>query len=291
VKKSISSAIVGILLLVSVATVSAQGTGDMDGSENISVENDNIAIKVTGNQNVPMFSFWDPADEDTKYDVKFIQLFEVVDEDGNGEYNKDNDTRVAATTEALPSMSWSFSDIENTSDGKTHFNISSEGGPFSVQFLNHLGENASLKFDIKISGYEFSSEDENAMLVLGFHLIADRQGTEVQEQVQAQEQNQNQIQNESKQVNFGENAHFSSQVAAQAQNGNVSVGVTAGESQGNQMAYIAYERFEGELIHDPEIGLGGGVEGGLAIPGYPMLAIGIVVAAAAAIFMKKAKHR
>ena len=115
-------------------------TGSMiqNGSDNIYVENDNIAIKVTGGLNVPMYSFWDPSQEATKYDVKFILLFEIIDVDTNGLYDPEVDTQVPLSTQALPAMSWLFSEIVNETDGTTHFNITSQGAAFTIQFVNHF---------------------------------------------------------------------------------------------------------------------------------------------------------
>ncbi len=213
--------------------------------------------------------------------MKFIQIFEIVDENANGEYDKGEDSKVPTTTDALPSMTWDFSETNVTDDGKTHFNITSQGGPYTIQFRNHLAEDTSLKFDVKITGYEFESEHENASLVLGFSLKAKRSGMQVQDRER---------ENETKRVNFGRNAHFGANKSAQAQNGTIGVGVSNGESQGNQMAYIAYERFNGTLIHDPEIGLGGGVEAN-GISAYPILAIGVAMVISAVIAIRKIKNR
>jgi len=218
------------------------------GSDNIYVENENIAIRVTGGQNVPMYSFWDPAQTETKYDVKFILLFEIIDENQDGNYNPDEDTQVPLSTRALPAMSWLFSEIETADDGTTHFNITNQGAAFTIQFRNHIGNDASLKFDIVIENYEFVSESEDVMLVLGFHLLTGELETEEEEEpVQTGEQ-----------ITFGEDAYFETEPTAIASGETINVGFSHGTEEGDSLAYVAYERFDGTLVHDPTIGISGG---------------------------------
>ncbi|MHA1520326.1 MAG: winged helix-turn-helix transcriptional regulator [Promethearchaeota archaeon] len=212
-----------------------------DDNDEIYVENEHIAIQVKGGQNVPMYSFWDPMQSETKYDVKFLFLFEIIDENQDGNYNPEDDTQVPDSTLALPAMSWLFSEIEITGDNVTHFNITSQGAAFTIQFRNHFGTNASLKFDIIIENYAFVSESEDVMLVLGFHLDA---GETEEDPVQTGER-----------IIFGEDAYFETEPTAIASGETINVGFTHGSEEGNPLAYIAYERFAGTLVHDPTIGI------------------------------------
>jgi len=59
----------------------------------IYVENENIAIQVIGGEFVPMYSFWEPSQNETKYNVKFIKLFEIIDENQDGNYTEQDKSR------------------------------------------------------------------------------------------------------------------------------------------------------------------------------------------------------
>ncbi|MHA1561717.1 MAG: winged helix-turn-helix transcriptional regulator [Promethearchaeota archaeon] len=207
----------------------------------IYVENENIAIQVIGGEYVPMYSFWDPSQTETKYSVKFIKLFEIIDQNQDGNYSE-HDTLVPESVQALPDMSWIFSEIETAGDGTTHFNITSQGAAFTIQFANHFGTDASLKFDIIIENYDFVSNNEDVMLVLGFNLLV---GESEEELTQS-----------GNQINFGENAYFEAKSTATASGETINVGVTKGTDEGEEsLAYVSYERFSGTLVHDPKIGI------------------------------------
>jgi len=302
-KKKISTGIFALFLIVSISIVSAQPS-DLIGGDNIYVENDNIAIKITGGQNVPMYSFWDPSQNDTKYEVKFILLFEVIDENQDGVYTPGNDSNVPASVNALPALSWEFSAIETDGNGITHFNITSVGGAYTIQLINHLGSDASLKFDVKIEGYEFVSADENAMLVIGFHLIAVEQGLDETETPQVTQTSNETGSN--KKINFGRGAYFESETKANASGKEINAGVSVGSEEGNPLAYIAFERFDGPLYLDPIIGLSESVDStdnGLdsegdeessifSIPGYASIwFIGLSIAVSGIIYLRKSKNQ
>ncbi len=239
-----------ILSLFTIPLVSAQGGGKKG---ELLVENDKIAVKIIGNGNVPQFQFWQPGENETnKFQVKFIRLFEVIDENDDYTYNPGNETKEAASNNALAKLSWTFSDKVTEGD-MIHFNITSEDEDFTIQFRNHFDTNeASLKFDIVIEDYTFKSADEKAMLVLAFHLIASQEDMN---------QNQNRI-------NFGNKGYFESETQAQAGNETIEAGISKGEDSGNNAAFISFTRFTGRMVHDPTIGLDGSSAN---IPGYEHL--------------------
>ncbi|WP_371805089.1 hypothetical protein [Candidatus Lokiarchaeum ossiferum] len=219
------------------------------------IQNDQISISITGGANTPAYSLWQLNQNNSKYQVKFNRLFEVVDENQNGEYDKGNETIVPASNDALASLSWNFSAI--TTDGAGyHFNLTSQGENFTLQFRNHLNVNgSSLKFDIFIENYEFVSKDENAMLVLGFHL----QG------------NKNRASRNGNKIEFGDNGYLESETTAQAGNKTIKARMKDGEENGQPMAYISFSHFNGTLLHDPTIGFSTNENN---IPGYSGVGIG-----------------
>lgn len=219
----------------------------------VEINNGELAIKVTGNDNVPQYSFWSPNANDSKYQVKFNRLFEAIDENGNGLYDKGEDSKVPSSSESLSSLKWNFSSIE-TENNKSTFNITSYDGEYMIQFINHLDSSKSeLKFDIVIQNYTFLSDSEDAILVLGFHLLS----------------NNKQASQNGNTVNFGSNAYFKSESNATVGNETLSVQMSEADEEGSPMAFLAFEKFEGNLFYDPTIGL----MTTSSIPGYSTLGI------------------
>lgn len=276
--------------LFAIPSVSAQGGNN----NNIYFENENIAIRITGNQNVPQYQFWRPTDdlsinETTTYQVKFIKLFEFIDDDGDGIYDPEEENIVPQSTDALASLSWDFSDIITDGNNITHFNMTSQGRDYQIQFLNHFNpEDVTIKFDIVIENYSFISDNENVSLVLGFHLI-----TVNKDMIQVQNQ-----------IQFGNDGYFECEPEAQLQhNESVQVGLSNGEEGENLMAYLAFPRFEGQLFHDPILGFRTQVfdENSLDldddgssffenIPGYTGFSLGILSLIGVFALIKKSKN-
>lgn len=279
-----------ILTLLVFSLPPAAGVPSAD--KNINVENDQIALRITGGLNVPQYSFWAVGQNDTKYQVKFNRLFEVVDSDGDGTYDKGTDSMVPSSNEALAAMNWEFSEIVDE-DGVIKFNISSVGVDFLIQFRNYLDSNtAELKFDVIIDNYSFVNDDSNVLLVLGFHLLGDRKAA-------VQEQNR---------VRFGSNGYFESENNAtvydsstnttsslptgtipatsgvlddnsteeteQPEEDTIGVEVSEADEEGNPMAYLAFEHFDGRVELDPSIGISSDTLS--SIPAYPIVGFSIM---------------
>ena len=218
--------------------------------EQFEINNDLITFSVTG-LNIPMYSFWLSSQETIKYEVKFLLLFEIVDQNQDGIYTPDVDSQVPESIYALPSLSWEFSDSLDTADNSTHFNLTSTGGPFTIQFRHHFSQNSHLKFDIVIQNYTFVSDEENAMLVLGFHLLSSEQG----EDNDSKENQENLDQSNEKRINFGNQGYFSSMKTASSNGTDIQVGVSEGKESGEPIAYLAFEKFSDTVILDPKIGI------------------------------------
>ena len=241
-------------ILSAPTNVLAQGPGN----NNVLLEEEHFAIQITSDLNVPQFAFWDPTEEPiTKYHVKFTRLFESVDLDGDNTYTKEEESIVPNSNAALAPLTWDFSELV-TIDNVTHFNITSVGEDYTLQFRNHFdAEDMSLKFDIVIDNYTFVSDDEDAMLVFGFHIV---------EGQQKMKQNQHKVQ-------FGNKGYFESASEANTANETIPVGMSSGNDGQESMTYISYPRFEGLLIHDPIIGIESGSSG---IAGYSNLWLGVI---------------
>ncbi len=224
--------------------------------DNVSLTTDTLAVEIKGGGNVPFFFFYKVGENETTYKLQLSQIFEAEDDNSDGVYDNGTDKKVAGSTLALSSLSWEFSDfdIETSASNETqavHFNLTSsasKGKPSNddlvLQFRMHLNadDDASLKFDVVIDGYTFSSE--SAMLVVAFKLTS----TDNSEA----EQNQNQ-------VRFG-NGFFESEESATDDNGTINVGLSS-QNDGGSMIYLAYEHFEGRMTHDPTIGVASNTAG------------------------------
>ncbi|MHA2248777.1 MAG: hypothetical protein ACXAD7_00375 [Candidatus Kariarchaeaceae archaeon] len=219
----------------------------------VTLETDTLAVEITGGANIPSYFFWKIGENTTTYKIQFSQVFEAIDNNTNGNFDLQEDKKVQETLVSLGSMNWDFSEFdvvtdENDVTQEVHFNITAadeqkgqgNSKTLVIQLRNHLytGEDAELKFDILIQNYEFSNE--NAMLVVGFKLITT--GNEVMNQYQ------NRIQ-------FG-NGYFETEEIADGNGTQLNVGFSAGEESASKMIFLAYEHFDGNLTHDPTIGVG-----------------------------------
>ncbi|MHA2502156.1 MAG: hypothetical protein ACXAE3_04755 [Candidatus Kariarchaeaceae archaeon] len=233
----------------------AQISVDQDG--NFDFENDLVHIKVTGNGNVPKYTVWAVDNPDVTYNLFFNSIFTANDTDGDGIYIPGVDEQLkknqGGSSVSLPSSTWVFGEVENRTDGGADFNISSSdlGDDFDgvdLTLANHIaGEASELKFDVLISGFSFEELPETAMMVFVFTLSSDS-GSE-----STQTENS---------VEFGDDGYFESEPTAQADNGDINVGIWSNSSETETRVYMSYEAWSGDLIHDPTVG----VQASAAIP-------------------------
>lgn len=245
-----------MLLSGSQIGVIAQGPPVDVSSDNFTVDTGQITIKVTGGGNVPIYTFWETVNDDTEYRVQFTKIFEVFDDNSDGVYDQDTDRIVPGPPYALAALSWDFSEVTSDEDG-SHFNISSSDGLFT--FANHVGNDAtSLKFDVIISE-DFTFQSTESLLVLGFSLKnIENAGDETIEQVESS-------------VAF-DDAFFNIEETAQDENGDINVGLSTGSEEGGSLAYIAYEQFTGQMVHDPTVGID---EDGIQVDDTDQITVGL----------------
>ncbi len=241
------------ILLVGITNTSAKGINSQYNNGITTLETDSMVIEIKGATNIPAFFFYAPGNDTDTYRLQLDSIFEIIDDDGNGIYDAAEDTLVPNSNLALASLNWEFSDFITDTDGETvtaiHFNITSTealgnnptDGNLILQFRIHMDlvNEAELKFDVVVDGYEFV--DANAMFVIAFKLTTT--------------ENVNMVRTQSK-FSFG-NAFFESETTANDTNGEMKVAVSYGESADKKL-YIAYEHFDGRMVHDPTIGLTSG---------------------------------
>jgi len=234
-----------------VATPIQAAPGHAKANGKVTLNTDNISVEINGNGNVPQFTYWANGDSsNTSYQVKLNSLFEATDMNGDGMFHNGNDTRVPGGGVALASASWNFSDFSTAQNGDVNFNLTSTNLSFEIQFRFHLSANEqnSLKFDVVINGYSF--KNSNAMLVLSFTLLVKDKSNQNGNDNPDTQDSRNQTRSE---VKYG-NGYFQSQDTAHDNNGTVGVGLASGNNGGKRI-YIAYQHFNGDLVHDPTLGV------------------------------------
>ncbi|MHA2169588.1 MAG: hypothetical protein ACXAB7_06805 [Candidatus Kariarchaeaceae archaeon] len=244
--------IVLISMLVLSATVSTNAKVDSEKkSDSITIETDTLAVDIKGGANVPFFFWWEQGEESSTYKLQLDQIFEAFDNNSNSEYDLGEDRRIPNSHISLPALNWDFSEFDVVTDAndvttELHFNLTSTGnignplddGLF-IQFRMHItsANDAELKFDVVIDGYEFS--DPDAMLVLGFKLITTGKHDPVKD---------------GDTVEFGD-GYLQSESTAVDGNETIASSLSTGEEEGSKKIYVSYEHFDGHMVHDPTIGV------------------------------------
>jgi hypothetical protein len=217
-------------------------------------EFDDITIKVPTDQ-VPFYFFYATDNENETYRLQFDLMFEVKDLNSNGIFDPENETIVPNSILALASMNWELSEIEETSNGVS-FNLTGTPltGDLVVQFRNHIqtvnGE-TSLKFDVVINNYEWTNDSEDVLLVLAYKL----QTTDEPDDLSVSDHE------DEESVTFGK-GYFNSSTQADSSTGDdVKASLSTGKGSpengddNDHRIYISYTHFDGDLVHDPTIGL------------------------------------
>jgi hypothetical protein len=242
----------------------------------VSLTTDDIAIKVTGNNQAPHFHWWDPNTPDVDYHVMFVKMFEANDTNSDGVFNNASD-RVIGAPFALPTTDWDFSGFITEDDGENttavHFNFTTTtehdprpegvgmdfGGLPSMPAFNvsievrvhlNLTNAGEMKFDLIVEGWDWTYED--SILVLQFTVTESSHG---------------QLQGDADPAGFHktgtkfqfENGYFEYEETALAANNTLEVKASYGEGIGQeagQSIYLAFENFgDDTLEYDPILGI------------------------------------
>jgi hypothetical protein len=298
--KKTSLALFALMLIgMGVPLAAAQSTGILYqySAGIVSLETDDIAIKVTGNNQAPHFHWWDPNTPTVDYHVMFVKMFEVNDINENGVYDNGVDTMVGAPF-ALPTTGWDFSDFETVEDNgnttEVHFNFTTEAtfdprpegtgtdygnlpslSPFEVEievdvhmYLESPGE---FKFDLVVEGWNWTYTD--SLLVLMFT---------VTESAHGQSDGDNDpsgFQRDGTTFKF-ENGYFEYNETALAANNSLQVKASYGDPSGDYSGnaiFLSFEYFGNETLeYDPILGVLPSVPGLVLDP----MTLGIVAGAA-----------
>ena len=277
--KKTSLALFALMLVgVGVPLVAAQGTGILYqySAGMASLETDDIAIKVTGNDQAPHFHWWDPNTPDVDYHVMFVRMFEANDTNSDGIFENGTDIMIGAPF-VLPSIGWDFSGFDTVSDDgnitEVHFNFTTEatfdprpegtGTDYghlpnlpafdvnvSINVHMYLDNPGEFKFDLVVEGWSWTYED--SILVLMFTVTQSAHG-------------QNQGDNDPSgfhQVGTKfqfEHGYFEYEETALAANNTLQVKSSFGDAPGSYSGnaiYLSFENFGNETLeYDPVLGI------------------------------------
>jgi hypothetical protein len=267
-----------IMIGIGVPLAAAQSTGILyqHSAGIVSLETDDIAIKVTGNDQAPHFHWWDPNTPDVDYHVMFAKMFEANDVNTNGVYDNGVDTMIGAPF-ALPTAGWDFSDFETVEDGgnttEVHFNFTTEATfdprpegtgtdygslpslpAFDVEidvnvhmYLDNPGE---FKFDLVIEGWNWTYTD--SLLVLMFTVTESSHGQDQGDTAPSG------FQRDGTKFQF-ENGYFEYNETALAANNSLQVKASYGDPSGDYSGnaiFLSFEYFGNETLeYDPILGV------------------------------------
>ena len=242
----------------------------------VSLETDDIALKVTGNNQSPHFHWWDPNNPTVDYHVMFVKMFEAGDVNTNGVYDNGVDTMIGAPF-ALPTVGWDVSDFETVEDNgnttEVHFNFTTEatfdprpegtGVDFgnlpslpsfdvnvSVNVHMNLSNPGEFKFDLVVEGWSWTYED--SILVIMFTVTESAHG---QSQGDTDPSGFHKV---GTKFQF-ENGYFEYEETALAANNTLQVKASFGDASGGysgNAVYLAFENFGDETLeYDPVLGV------------------------------------
>ncbi|MCK5388857.1 MAG: hypothetical protein KAJ36_00080 [Candidatus Thorarchaeota archaeon] len=275
----------------------------------VSLTTDDIAIKVTGNNQAPHFHWWDPNTPSVDYHVMFVKMFEANDTNTDGVFDNDIDKIVGAPF-ALPTTDWNFSDFlvieEEGINTEVHFNFTTtaEYDPrpegtgtdygmlpsmpafnVSIEIRVHMNltNSGEMKFDLIVDGWDWTYED--SILVLQFTITESNHG-ELQGDVDPSG-----FHKTGTKFQF-ENGYFEYEETALAANNSLAVKASYGEGTGmeaGESIYLAFENFGDETLeYDPILGIESSTTG--FVPDTMTLALiggAVVVLLLVAVVVKK----
>lgn len=303
--KKTSLALFALMMIgIGVPLAAAQSTGILyqHSAGIVSLETDDIAVKVTGNDQAPHFHWWDPNSPSVDYHVMFVKMFEANDTNVNGAFDNDTDVMIGAPF-VLPTAGWDFSGFETVEeDGnitEVHFNFTTEAtyNPrpegtgvdygnlpslpafdvnVSINVHMYLDTPGEFKFDLIVEGWGWTYED--SILVIMFTVTESAHG-------QAQgDRDPSGFQRDGTKFQF-ENGYFEYEETALAANNTLEVKASYGDASGGYSGnaiYLSFENFGDETLkYDPVLGVLPSEPGLILDP----MTLGIVAGAAVIILL------
>lgn len=229
----------------------------MYAAENLSFDMGEFSVDINGNQNVPKYVFESAALSNSTYKIMFQKIHET-DADGNQLFKQ-----------SLPSLNWEF---EQDDDDEFVFWINCLGAkgagktvPWeSLKFKNTLF-NSTVKFDVLLDGYKWSDDAATALNFAWKFSSSEEGEEEAEEDLDETDGGLAPVDESATEVCFGDGL-FCFDIVSTADvvdpvSGNVTGTTDATLSfNGEEGVTVTYQRFDGNLVHDPEFGLIGDSE-------------------------------
>ena len=214
----------------------------------VSLETDDISIKVTGNNQAPHFHWWSP-DSSIDYHVMFVKMFEANDTIIDGVYETSVDT-IVGDPFILPTTGWNFSGFntveENGNTTEVHFDFATTDSDIMIEVHVHmyLDRPDQVKFDVVVDNWEWTYDD--SLLVLMFTVTESVHGEPNSDLTPSG------LQKVGTKFQFGD-AYFGYNETAIAANNSLEVNASFGD--GNAI-FLAIENFGNDtLVYDPILGV------------------------------------
>ena len=220
----------------SVVAVGNPGFSQANGQVDITTPQ--AAISVTGGSNVPFYHI-QLSNSNTSYLVKFQDLEEFVDKNGDGLFQSSE--LVPLSTTAFPGLNWNFSGFNTVNDSTgnvqlINFNFTHATAPI-IDLNNHINvtNGNQIKFDINFSQYSWVSTNSSAKLaikmqVAGGNLTGGSSGNN---------------------ITFG-SAYFNTVSTATSSSGNIEVTT---QIVNTNTFYIIFNHFNANVTLDPIFGV------------------------------------
>jgi hypothetical protein len=288
-----------LLATLLIGTILAQATCGVEpscttsGKANFECQSGDFVVQVTGNQNVPKYSFYLNSDAADVYKLQFSQMNELSA--GQKTYSL-----------SLSSLDWTFTTpavvdtSSNCSSVETQFTMFTEDSkaPFdSLKLINHLAQSSntsSIKFDVVIVNYQWQDESSDS-LELSFTYSTDNsddaKDADVDSSVSiatstsavsavssvssvssvsvatsaSSDSNDSEDSDDSDTVEYASSTSYTLRTSfvvinpvaygyVDINNPDVNQTVSVITSNSDKLGFI-YSRFEGSLVHDPTIGI------------------------------------
>lgn len=217
-------------------------------------ENADFLVQITGNSNVPKYTFSSKTGPDKNtYKVMFQKLFEST-----------GGKKIGNSNIALPSLTWVMKDVSPGPNNETVFWINGtdlKGSAFKTLAFRNVLLGQTVKFDVIIEGYKYTSAQADALNLswkLSNSTGSDGRALQVEDAPS--------VVNNTAICYYGASGTNSSEVCfaivdtatatdAEGAKKDVAVKVLVDSEEGGGVT-IQYARFEGDLMHDPQFGFG-----------------------------------
>ena len=204
----------------------------------VDITTSQATISVTGGSNVPFYHI-QLSNSNTSYLVKFQDLEEFVDKNGDGLFQSSELVPLSTTT--FPGLNWNFSGFNTVNDSTgnvqlVNFNFTHNTAPM-IDLNNHINvtNGNQIKFDINLSQYSWVSTNSSAKLAIKMQVAGGNLTSGAN----------------SNNITFG-SAYFNTVSTATSTSGNIDVTT---QIVNTNTFYIIFNHFNANVTLDPLFGV------------------------------------